>query len=135
VIVGAGFAGGSLLRHLPPALERPGETLLVDRAWEYAFIPLIHEVAVGRVHPDSVRVPIAPDDAPYATVRAEATGLDLENDALLTSAGPIKYRYLVLAPGSVAIPPPEKLKEHFQTFWSLEDALRLRGRLNAAASP
>ena len=132
VIVGAGFAGGSLLRHLPPALQRPGETLLVDRAWEYAFIPLIHEVAVGRVHPDSVRVPIAPDDAPYATVRAEATGLDLENDALLTSAGPIKYRYLVLAPGSVAIPPPEKLKEHFQTFWSLEDALRLRSRLNAS---
>ena len=134
VVVGAGFAGGSLLRHLPPALQRPGETLLLDRAREYAFIPLIHEVAVGRVHPDSVRMPIAPDGAPYATVRAEATGLDLQNDALLTSAGSIKYRYLVLAPGSVAIPPPENLEEHFQTFWSLEDALRLRSRLNAAWS-
>ncbi len=132
VVVGAGFAGGSLLRHLPPALQRPGETLLLDRAREYAFIPLIHEVAVGRVHPDSVRMPIAPDGAPYATVRAEVTGLDLQNDALLTSAGAIKYRYLVLAPGSVAIPPPEELEEHFQTFWSLEDALRLRSRLNAA---
>ena len=134
VIVGAGFAGGSLLRNLPPALQRPGETLLVDRAESYTFIPLIHEVAVGRVHPDSVRMPVAPHDASYDTVRTEATGVDLQNDTLLTSSGPIKYRYLVLAPGSVAIPPPEGLEEHFQTFWSLEDALRLRSSLNAAWS-
>ncbi len=131
VVVGAGFAGGSLLRNLPPALQRPGETLLVDRAEEYTFIPLIHEVAVGRIHPDSIRMPVAPHDASYSTVRAEATGVDLQNDTLLTSSGPIKYQYLVLAPGSVAIPPPEGLEEHFQTFWSLEDALRLRSSLNA----
>ena len=134
VVVGAGFAGGSLLRNLPPALQRPGETLLVDRAESYTFIPLIHEVAVGRVHPDSVRMPVAPHDASYDTVRTEATGVELQNDTLLTSSGPIKYRYLVLAPGSVAIPPPEGLEEHFQTFWSLEDALRLRSSLNAAWS-
>ena len=134
VVVGAGFAGGSLLRNLPPALQRPGETLLVDRAEEYTFIPLIHEVAVGRIHPDSVRMPVAPHDASYKTVRAEATGVDLQNDTLLTSSGPIKYRYLVLAPGSVAIPPPEGLEEHFQTFWSLQDALHLRSSLNAAWS-
>ena len=134
VIVGAGFAGGSLLRNLPPALQRPGETLLVDRAESYTFIPLIHEVAVGRVHPDSVRMPVAPHDASYDTVRIEATGVELQNDTLLTSSGPIKYRYLVLAPGSVAIPPPEGLEEHFQTFWSLEDALHLRSSLNAAWS-
>jgi NADH dehydrogenase len=134
VVVGAGSAGGSLLRNLPPALQRPGETLLVDHAESYTFIPLIHEVAVGRIHPDSVRMPVAPHDAPYNTVRTEATGVDLQNDTLLTSSGPIKYRYLVLAPGSVAIPPSEGLEEHFQTFWSLEDALRLRSSLNAAWS-
>ena len=134
IVVGAGFAGGSLLRNLPPTLARPGETLLVDRAGAYTFIPLIHEVAVGRIHPDSVRPPVAPDDAPYATLQTEATGVDLRNGALLTSSGPIKYRYLVLAPGSVAAPPPEGLEEYFQTFWSLEDALRLRSSLNAAWS-
>ena len=58
VVVGAGFAGASLIRNLPPTLRRPGETLLVDREEEYTFIPLIHEVAVGRVHPDSVGSPI-----------------------------------------------------------------------------
>ena len=134
VVVGAGFAGGSLLRNLPPTLHRPGETLLVDRAESYTFIPLIHEVAVGRIHPNSVRMPVASHDASYKIVRTEATGVDLQNDILLTSSGPVKYRYLVLAPGSVAIPPPEGLEEHFQTFWSLEDALRLRSSLNAAWS-
>ncbi len=133
VIVGAGFAGGSFLRNLPPALQRPGETLLVDRGEEYAFIPLIHEVAVGRVHPASVRTPITPNaDASYAVLRAEATGVDLQNSTLLTSSGGIKYRYLVLAPGSVAAPPPEGLSDHFQTFWSITDALRLRDELNEA---
>jgi NADH:ubiquinone reductase (H+-translocating) len=133
VVVGAGFAGGSFLRNLPPALRRPGETLLVDRGEEYAFIPLIHEVAVGRVHPDSIRTPIAPNtDASYNVLRAEVTGVDLQNNTLRTSSGPIKYSYLVLAPGSIVAPPPEGLSEYFQTFWSLADALELRGALNRA---
>jgi NADH:ubiquinone reductase (H+-translocating) len=133
VIVGAGFAGGSFLRNLPPALQRPGETLLMDRSEVYEFIPLIHEVAVGRVYPDSIRTPIVPDTrASYGTLHAEATKVDLSNNTLLTSSGAIKYRYLVLAPGSVADPPPDELSGHFQTFWSLADALRLRSALNEA---
>jgi NADH:ubiquinone reductase (H+-translocating) len=133
VVVGSGFAGGSFLRNLPLTLRQPGETLLVDHGDRYTFIPLIHEVAVGRVHPDSVLTPIAPEiDAPYDLLRTAATGVDLQNNILLTSSGPIKYHYLVLAPGSVAEPPPEEFSEYFQTFWSLADALRLRSTLNEA---
>ena len=133
VVVGAGFAGGSFLQNLPPALRRPGETLLVDREKEHEFIPLIHEVAVGRVYPDSVRTPVVPNGrAPYGFLRAEATGMDLENATLLTSSGAVRYRYLVLAPGSVAVPPPEGISDHFQTFWNLADALKLRSSLNGA---
>jgi NADH dehydrogenase len=140
VVVGAGFAGASLLRHLPPPLRRPGETLLIDREQEYTFIPLIHEVAVGRVHPDSVRSPIAPlcRDA-CGFFRTEVTGIDLAQRTLETPDGPVGYEYLILNPGSVAVPPPPALREHFQTFWSVEDALRLREALNlawnAATSP
>jgi NADH dehydrogenase len=65
-------------------------------------------------------------------LRAEATSVDLENNTLLTSSGPIKYRYLVLAPGSLPIPPPETLSGYFHTFWSLADALQLRGSLHEA---
>ena len=140
VIVGAGFAGASLLRHLPPALRRPGETLLIDKAEEYAFIPLIHEVAVGRVHPDSVRSPIAPlCRGACGLLKTEVTGVNLDERILETPDGPVGYEYLILNPGSVAVPPPPGLRGHFQTFWSVEDALRLRSALshawNAATSP
>ena len=133
VVVGGGFAGSSLLRNLPAPLRRPGETLLVDRSEEHAFIPLIHEVAVGRIHPDTIRLPITPAaDAPYGFLRAEAGGVDLENKILHTSSGDVRYAYLVLAPGSVAAPPPLQLRDSFQTFWSLGDALELRSSLNEA---
>ena len=131
VVVGGGFAGDSLLRNLPAALKRPGETLLVDRSNEHAFIPLIHEVAVGRIHPDTIRLPIALG-APYDVLHAEATGVNLEKSTLHTSSGDVRYGYLALAPGSVADAPPPLLRENFQTFWSLGDALELRGALARA---
>jgi len=105
----------------------------VDREEESPFVPLIHEVAVGRIHPESVLSPIAPlCRGRCGFLRAEATGLDLPGKTLRTSAGPVGYEYLVLAIGSGAAPPPVDLAGHFQLFWSLEDALRLRSGLSAA---
>lgn len=133
VVVGAGFAGASLLRHLPPTLKRPGETLLVDRRDDWSFFPLAHEVAVGRVHPDSVRSPIAPLCRNACSfLRAEATGVDLDGRVLHTSGGDVGYEYLVLSPGSVAARPPAALDGHLQTFWSVEDALAVRASLARA---
>ena len=135
VVVGAGFAGASLLRHLPPALRKPGETLLLDRRESWEFVPLAHEVAVGRVHPESVRSPIAPlcHDA-CSFLRAEVTGVDLDEKVLHTPEGVIGYEYLVLNPGSVATQPPAPLRDHLQTFWSVDDALSLRTSLARAWS-
>lgn len=133
VVVGAGFAGSSLLRSLPPFLRRPGETLLVDRAQEYSFIPLIHEVAVGRVHPDSVRFPIAElCEGRCEFLNSEVTGVDLDSKRIDTISGAVGYEYLVLALGSGAARPPEEAAQRFQPFWTLEDALRLRDKLAGA---
>lgn len=133
VVVGAGFAGASLLRHLPPPLRKPGETLLIDRREAWTFVPLAHEVAVGRVHPDSVRSPITPlCRNACASLQADVTGVDLGERVLHTSRGTVGYEYLVLNPGSVAAQPPSPLGEYMQTFWSVEDALALRGSLNRA---
>lgn len=133
VVVGGGFAGASLVRNLPAALRRKGETLLVDREEEHTFTPLIHEVAVGRIHPDSLRSPIPPlCEGRCDFLRAEVTGLDLADRVLETSSGGISYDYLLLAAGSGAAPPPADLSHHFQLFRSLQDALRLRASLSEA---
>jgi NADH:quinone reductase (non-electrogenic) len=133
VVVGAGFAGASLIRNLPSTLRRQGETLLVDREEEYAFIPLIHEVAVGRVHPDSVRssIPVLCKER-CSFLRSEATGVNLAERRLQTSSGEVGYDFLVVAAGSDAARPPERMAQHFQLFWTLQDALRLRSALGEA---
>jgi NADH dehydrogenase len=133
VVVGAGFAGASLIRNLPSALRRPGETLLVDREDEYSFIPLVHEVAVGRIHPDSVRSPIPPlCEGRCGFLQAEVTGVNLTERTIETSSGKIGYEYLVLAAGSAAARPPNGLAPHFQLFRTLQDALQLRASLSKA---
>jgi len=133
VVLGAGFAGASLLRHLPPFLRRPGETLLIDRNEDYAFVPLIHEVAVGRVHPKSVSLPIAPLCAGACEfLHTEVSNIDLARNILETLEGPVGYEYLILSPGSVEAEPLPGLQDYFQPFWTLEDALRLRGILGEA---
>jgi len=130
VVVGAGFAGASLLRNLPPALRGSGRTLLIDRRQEFAFVPLIHEVAVGRIHPESLISPIAPlCKGTCEFLHAEVLGVDLDAKTLQTSEGPVGYEYLVLNPGSVASEPASDLLDNFQHFWSLDDALLLRRTL------
>lgn len=133
VVVGAGFAGASLLGNLPRPLRRPGASLLIDRAEDYPFIPLIHEVAVGRIHPESVRFPIANlCKGRCGFLRAEVTDIDPESRVLTTSSGEIGYEYLVLAAGSGPARPPADIAGYFQLFWTLDDALRLRTALAEA---
>ena len=133
VVVGAGFAGASLIRNLPRSLREPGATLLVDREDAYSYIPLIHEVAVGRVHPQSVLSPIAPlCKGRCDFLRAEATGVDLSGRRVETSEGSVTYDHLVVAAGSRAARPPSDMLPFFRLFWSLQDALELRAALAAA---
>jgi NADH dehydrogenase len=133
VVVGAGFAGASLIQSLPPALRAPGRTLLVDRETEWNFIPLLHEVAVGRVHPDSVRSGI-PElcRGRCDFLQASVEGVSPETRTLHTSAGPVEYEYLVLGAGSRPTAPPPEMADSFGLFWSLADALSLRSALAGA---
>jgi NADH:ubiquinone reductase (H+-translocating) len=133
VVVGAGFSGASLIRNLPRSMRRPGETLLIDREVDYHFIPLIHEVAVGRIHPESVCSPIPPlCKGRCDFLKAQVIGANLDEKTLETSAGKVGYEFLVLAAGSGAARPPNDLASHLQLFWTLGDALQLRASLNKA---
>ncbi|CAN5900241.1 NAD(P)/FAD-dependent oxidoreductase [soil metagenome] len=133
MVVGGGFAGASLVEHLPPALRRPGATLLIDRSEEYSFIPLIHELAVGRIHPNSIRFPLSSICKGRCDfLMAEVLSIHPGRRTLETSNGAIGYEYLVLAAGSGAARPPEEVRQYFQLFWTPENALTLRTNLNQA---
>ena len=108
---------------------RPGETLLIDREVDYHFIPLIHEVAVGRIHPESVCSPIPPlCKGRCDFLKAEVTGANLDERTLETSSGKVGYEYLVLAAGSGAARPPNDLASNLQLFWTLSDFATLLTR-------
>lgn len=144
VVVGGGFAGLHLVRHLEGIL-RPGEVdlTLVDRHNYHLFTPLLYQVATGELPPHAVayplRLPIARLGQHF--VQTEVEGIDLERRMVLSADGELPYDHLVLVPGSVTndfgIP---GVGEHALATKTLADGLLVRKRIletveNAAREP
>jgi NADH:ubiquinone reductase (H+-translocating) len=142
VVAGAGYAGlhaalrlASRLRHNPAV-----ELTLVDQHDYHQVITELPRVAGGSRDAGAVRIPLEDVLADRVRfVQAEITGFDLAGRRLLTGAGPIGWRWLVLALGSrpddFAIP---GLAQRAQSLYSASDAERVwtavSGALDAAAS-
>jgi len=133
VIVGGGFGGLHLVRHLEKRL-RPGEAevTLVDRSNYSLFTPLLYQVATGELPPHAVayplRVPLA--KAGFRFLRTEALAIDVEKKTVRTEDGEIAYDHIVIAPGSVTndfgIP---GVREHALVVKWLEDGRAVRHRI------
>jgi len=99
VIVGAGFGGLRVAR----ALRRsPVQVILLDRNNYHLFQPLLYQVATAGLEPEQIAKPVRAilrGQQNFDFRMAEVTGADLAARRLETSAGPIPYDYLVLAPG------------------------------------
>ena len=101
VIVGAGFGGlaaARALRHVDV------DVTLVDRNNYHLFQPLLYQVASGLLDPSAIAAPVRTIMRSARNVdvlRAEVTGVDLDQRRVDTSAGRIDYDYLVVASGSV----------------------------------
>ncbi len=133
VIVGGGFGGLHLVRHLEKRLRRgESEVTLVDRSNFSLFTPLLYQVATGELPPHAVayplRVPLA--RAGFRFLRTEALAIDLERRVVVTEDGEIAYDHVVIAPGSVTndfgIP---GVKEHALVMKWLEDGRAVRHRI------
>jgi NADH:ubiquinone reductase (H+-translocating) len=144
VVAGAGYAGLHVALRLAARLRDNdvAKLILVDRHDYHQVITELPRVAGGTRAADAVRIPL--QDVLAKRVRfaqTEITGFDLAGRRLLTGAGPIGWRWLVLALGSrpndFAIP---GLAQRTLSLYSASDADRVWTAVNralaaAAAAP
>jgi NADH:ubiquinone reductase (H+-translocating) len=129
VVAGAGYAGLHVALRLASRLRgNPvAELTLVDQHDYHQIITELPRVAAGTRDPAAVRIPLEDVLADQVRfVQAEISGFDLVGRRLLTTAGPIGWRWLVLALGSrpndFAIP---GLAQRALSLYSASDAERV----------
>jgi len=99
VVVGAGFGGLRAARALRRA---PVQVVLVDRNNYHLFQPLLYQVATAGLEPEEIAKParaILRGQKNFDFRMVEVTRVDFAAQRLDTSAGPMNYDFLVLAPG------------------------------------
>ncbi len=105
LILGSGFGGTYVLRHLVQALNRNDnvETTMVSDENFFLFSPLLHEVATGRIESSNVAYPVRRlhwRDR-FNFIQADVQKIDLAQRRVITSRGIFDFDYLVLALGGV----------------------------------
>lgn len=126
MVVGAGFAGLTLVRNLRRTAV---DVVLVDHHNYHLFTPLLYQVASSQLDPSEIAQPIR------KLVRgirncdfklANVVGIDLAGKSITTDQGAVPYDYLVLAAGSVSnYFGNDKLKQHSLGLKNLPDAMAL----------
>jgi sulfide:quinone oxidoreductase len=131
LILGAGFGGIALARHLRSALPEPHRIRLVDRRSEFHMGTTKTWVMLDQGEPETFSRPLRRlSTHGIEVVQAEVLGIDLSRRAVTTSGGAMEGDFLVIALGAEldmsAIP---GLAETASSFYRMPDALRLRERL------
>ena len=99
VVVGAGFGGLNAARALRKA---PAQIVLLDRNNYHLFQPLLYQVATAGLEPEEIAKParaILRGQKNFDFRLVDVTRVDFAARTLETTAGPIVYDFLVLAPG------------------------------------
>ncbi|HEU4907664.1 MAG TPA: NAD(P)/FAD-dependent oxidoreductase [Propionibacteriaceae bacterium] len=136
VVAGAGYAGLHVALRLTAKLRNhtTTELILVDRHDYHQVLTELPRVAGGTRAADAVRIPLQDVLAKRVRfIQTEINGFDLAGRQLLTGAGSIDWRRLVLALGSrpndFAIP---GLAERALTLYSSTDAERVWAAVSTA---
>ncbi len=106
LILGSGFGGTHVLRHLVPALNQNENvvTTMVSNENFFLFSPLLHEVAMGGIETRHIAYPIRRLHLRdrFNFIQASVSKIDLGAHRVTTSRGTLEFDYLVLALGSVS---------------------------------
>lgn len=131
VVVGAGFGGLALARHLR---DQPVDVTIVDRHNFHTFLPLLYQVATSGLNAadvaHSVRA-IFQDEDTIDVRMGTVTGVDWDaGDLLFDGETPIAFDHLVVAVGSSTnYFGVDGAAEHAYPLYSLTDAVRLRNHV------
>ena len=100
VIIGGGFGGISLAKHL---FHKDIQIVMLDKRNYHTFQPLLYQVSTSGLEPDSIAYPIRKilNKSKNAYFRlAEVEAIHPEKKEVETSIGNLSYDYLVIATGS-----------------------------------
>ncbi len=100
VIVGAGFGGLKLARHLS---NKPFQVVLIDKNNFHSFQPLFYQVATAGIEPSAISFPLRKIFQGYRNIHvrmARVKKVFPETREIETSIGNLTYDYLVLAQGA-----------------------------------
>ncbi len=134
LILGSGFGGTYVLRHLVPELNLNEniETTMVSDENFFLFSPLLHEVATGRIESRHIAYPIRRlhwRDR-FNFIQASVENIDLSGHKVMTTMGPLNFDYLVLALGSVTdIPRSDPAVTNIFTLKTLHDSVLIRNHI------
>jgi len=131
VILGAGYGGVQTAKKLAKKYKKNNdvEITLIDKHPYHTLMTELHEVAGGRVHPESVQVELVKifGKTKVNVVIDYIEKVDTYNKLITTTNGKYDYDYLVIGTGSepafFGVP---GVKENGFTLWSFEDAIRIR---------
>lgn len=136
VILGGGYAGVEAAKRLEKKFRRDQsvEISLIDKNRHHILMTELHEVAGGRVDPESVKISYKKIfGARRVQIHQDSIqDINFEKKLLLSEKGSYPYDYLIVStgaePADFGIP---GIKEHAYTLWSLEDALAIRSQVDA----
>jgi NADH dehydrogenase len=132
-VVGAGFGGLNAARALGRA---PVKVVLLDRNNYHLFQPLLYQVATAGLEPEEIARParaILRKQRNFDFRMGEVTRVDLAARRLETSAGPIAYDYLILAPGGETnFFGLESMQRHGLGLKDIPDAIAIRNQVLTA---
>jgi NADH dehydrogenase len=145
VVLGGGYAGVEAVKVLHASFKRDRsvEITLVDRNPFHTLMTELHEVAGGRVEPESVQISFEKifGGKRVKVVVDRIRSIDFAERKLVSERAAYPYDYLVIGTGGepefFGVP---GIREFALTLWSFEDALRIRRHVEdmfrrAAAEP
>ena len=134
LILGSGFGGTYVLRHLVPSLNRNEnvETTMVSDENFFLFSPLLHQEAMGGIETRHIAYPIRKlhwrDRFNFVQARVEK--IDLSGRKVTTTVGSMDFDYLVLALGSITdMSELNSLESNVFTLKTLHDSMLIRNHI------